>query len=360
MSMEKQLTIIPHSRPTLGPAEIKRVADVFESGHIAQGEMVQRFEQTVAGKLGAEYAVCTSSGTAALHLALLAMNIGAHDEVIIPSYVCCALLNAVNYVGATPVLAEIDPVTCNLDPNDVKKRLTGRTRVIIVPHLFGLAANLEELSKFDVPIIEDCAQAIGGMYHHKPIGSLGQAAIFSFYATKVITTAEGGMIVSNSKAFIEHMRDLREYDKRKDYKIRYNYKMTDIQAAIGLAQLDQLESFIHRRRSIAQTYYKALSSLGLQLPLADPEHIYYRYVIASDTDTDSWRKRLSEKGIECARPVHPPLHIYLKLNGYHQTEKAWKQCLSIPIYPSLSDEEINRVIKSFLKTYEEVGNVENY
>jgi dTDP-4-amino-4,6-dideoxygalactose transaminase len=280
---EKQTVIIPHSRPTLGPEELRRVTRVFESRHIAQGEMVQRFEQTLAAKLGAEYAVCTSSGTAALHLTLLAMNIGDPDEVIIPSYVCSALLNAVNYVGATPVLADVDPETCNIDPADVKRRLTGRTRAIIVPHLFGLAANLDDLLNLKVPIIEDCAQAIGGSYHHKPLGSFGQAAIFSFYATKMITTGEGGMVVSNSKKFIERTRDLREYDKSADYKIDCSKLLHSLLFPWGAAAYRRSRTYLlsvcrrsrHRHNTLAAKPFSKRCCVRPSCP-PSPSHLFER------------------------------------------------------------------------------------
>ena len=158
---------IPHSKPTLGVEESRAVSEIIESGYIAEGEIVKTFENNFADFLGLDHAVSTNSGTSALHLTLLAMDVGPGDEVIIPSYVCSALLNAVNYTGATPVLAEIDPDTHNLDAADVQGRLTRRTRAIIVPHLFGLAANMEPLLKLDVPIIEDCAQSLGSTYYHR-------------------------------------------------------------------------------------------------------------------------------------------------------------------------------------------------
>ncbi len=345
--------IIPHSRPTLGRKEIKPLAKVFGSAQIAQGNVVKDFERAFAGKLGAKHAACISSGTAALHLTLLAMGIGSGDEVIIPSYVCSALLHAVTYVGAAPVMAEIDPVTNNIDPYDVKKRLTGRTRAVIVPHLFGLAADLESLLALGVPIIEDCAQAVGCTHLHKPLGTFGHAAIFSFYATKVMTTGEGGMVLSDSKALIDRVKDLREYDKRDDYKLRFNYKMTDIHAAVGLVQLDRLATFIRRRKTIAKRYHQAFEPLGLQLPPKDPEHIYYRYIIGLKKNSEPWIQSLRNKGVECARPVHYPLHRYFGLKGFVRTEKAWKHNLSIPIYPSLSKAETDRVIDRFLETFRE-------
>jgi perosamine synthetase len=336
---------IPHSRPTLGQEEIEPVAGVIESSQIAQGQVVHEFERAFAQKMNAKYAASTNSGTAALHLVLLAMGIGEQDEVVIPSYVCTALLNAVKYVGATPVLAEIDPEHYNLDPHDVKRRLTKRTKAVIVPHLFGLAADMEGLLALNVPIIEDCAQAIGSTYRQKYVGTFGEAAIFSFYATKVMTTGEGGMVVSDSKDLMDSVRDLREYDNKDKYKIRYNYKMTDIHAAIGLVQLSRIERFIQRRRVIAGSYDQAFESFDLQLPLREQGHIYFRYVLGLGTDAGSWIRKLQGEGIGCARPVYRPLHQYLGLKGFGRTEKAWKESLSIPIYPSLTEKDVERVIK---------------
>jgi dTDP-4-amino-4,6-dideoxygalactose transaminase len=348
-----KLGIIPHSRPTLGYEEMKRLTKVFGSAQIAQGKVVREFERAFSKKLGARYAACASSGTAALHITLLAMGIGSKDEVIIPSYVCTALLHAIKYVGATPVMAEIDPATFNIDPHDVRKRLTGRTRAVIVPHLFGLAADLEGLLALGVPIIEDCAQAVGGSYRQKSLGTFGHASIFSFYATKVMTTGEGGMVLSSSKDLIDRIKDLREYDKRDDYKVRFNYKMTDIHAAVGLTQLDRLETFVQRRRGIAKRYDQAFEPLDLPLPPKDPGHIYFRYIIGLKKDSGPWIQSLQKKGVECARPVHFPLHRYFSLKGYTRTEKAWEHNLSIPIYPSLSNEDADRVIDLFIKTFRE-------
>jgi dTDP-4-amino-4,6-dideoxygalactose transaminase len=336
---------IPHSRPTLGAEEKKAVAAVIDSGHIAEGSAVKEFEDAFARWMGVNRAVATSSGTAALHLTLLAMDIGPDDEVIIPSYVCTALLNAVRYVGASPVLAEIDPVTYNIDPHDVKRRLSRHTKAIVVPHLFGLAADLDRLLELNVPIIEDCAQAVGAKLNGIPLGTFGDASIFSFFATKMMTCGEGGMVISNSEKLINRVADLKTYDEKERYETRFNYKMTDIQAAIGLAQLARLDSFILQRRAIATRYLKAFQSLGLKLPPDDPAHIYYRFVIGFETDSQPVVSKLVYNGIGCARPIYMPLHAYLKLTGYPLTDNAWQTSLSIPIYPSLSDQEMNRVIE---------------
>ena len=337
------MDLIPHSKPTLGNKEIKVVSEVIASGHIAQGQTVSLFEQSVAQEIGVKGAVACGSGTAALHLTLLAMDIGEGDEVIFPSYVCSALLNAVRYVKATPVLAEADPRTHNIDPADVKKRLSSTTKAIVVPHLFGLPADLTELTSFGIPVIEDCAQAVGAGYKGRKVGAFGHAAILSFYATKVMTTGEGGMIVSNSRDLLDRIRDLREYDHKKDLVVRYNYKMTDMQAAMGLCQLEQLPNFIRRRQKIARDYYTAFEKFPVDLPLRDEGHIYYRYIMGLKEDVKPTIDALEGKGIMCAMPVYMPIHRYLKQGGYPVTEKIWKGSLSIPIYPSLKDEEISRV-----------------
>ena len=340
------IDIIPHSRPTIGSQEAKAVSKVIESGYIAEGEVVEQFEAACAKFLGIDHAISTNSGTSALHLTLLAMGVGTGDEVIIPSYVCSALLNAVNYTGATPVLADIHPDSYNLNVTDAKKRIKECTKAIIVPHLFGRAADMEPLLKLGVPIIEDCAQSIGSTYNRCPVGTLGEAAVFSFYATKVITTGEGGMIATNSEKIAARIRDLKAYDKRRDYMIRFNYKMTDIQAALGIAQLKQLGPIIRRRREIAARYNRAFKSLRLKLPPDDPGQIYFRYVLGLRADSDPWIEKLARLGIICERPIHVPLHRNLKLGGYPTTENAWRQSLSIPIYPALTNEEVSRIIES--------------
>jgi len=347
---DKNLITIPHSRPTLGPEEIKAVSDVISSGYIAEGSVVREFEQRFAAYLGMGHAVATNSGTSALHLALLALEIGPGDEVIIPSYVCSALLNAVNYTGAAPVLGDICPQTYNLDAADVKKRLSDRTKAIIVPHLFGLPADLDPLLKLDVPLIEDCAQAAGALYSRRRAGTFGVASIFSFYATKVMTTGEGGMVVSNSQEFADRINNLKTYDRKDDYSIRFNYKMTDIQAALGRVQLQRLSEMIQRRRWIAEKYTKAFKALDIGVPPTDYGHIYFRYVLNLNTDSQPWLNALAQKGIGCDRPVYLPLHRQIAQKGYPVTEKAWKNSLSIPIYPSLTDGEISRIIDAVSNT----------
>ena len=337
--------MIPHSRPTLDQNEVDAVARVLTSGQVAQGEEVLHFEKALASMIGVGGAVAVSSGTAALHLALLVLDIGEGDEVVIPSFVCPALLNAVRYVGAVPVPADINGETFNIDPRDLKRRLTGRTKAVIVPHMFGLPADIRAIAALGIPVIEDCALSLGSHYQGAPSGSFGVLSVFSFYATKVICTGEGGMIATNDSQLLSKIRDLRDYDEKDDGRLRFNYKLTDMQAALGLVQLRKLPALIARRRAIARQYDEFLRENCLSIPVcpADREHIYYRYVIRTERLTevlDAGR----DAGIAYRRPVFKPLHHYLGLTGYPESDRAFLWTLSIPIYPSLSDADVETIL----------------
>lgn len=337
---------IPHSRPFLGQEEIDRMSAVISSGQIARSVETEAFENEFARWLAVSGAVAVSSGTAALHLTLRAMAIGPGDEVIIPSYVCTALLNAVHYVGADPVIADVLAETGNIDPDDVKNRLTPRTRAVIVPHLFGLPADMDALLALGPPIIEDCAQAVGARYGGRLVGTMGHAAIFSFYATKVMTTGEGGMVVSNDRRLLLEAADLTDYDNRRDYAVRYNYKITDIQAAMGRVQLARLSEMNRRRAEIAECYDAGISKLPVQAPSRAPGRIYYRYVAGVRDGLNDWIDGLAARGVGAARPVFKPLHGYLGRSGCPGADAAWRRFLSLPIYPALSDADACRVVEA--------------
>jgi dTDP-4-amino-4,6-dideoxygalactose transaminase len=334
---------IPHSRPMVGAEEARAAAEVVASGNLAEGEVTAAFEGALAGYLGLPHAVALGSGTAALCLTLAALGIGPGDEVIIPSFVCAALLNAVEHTGAAAVPADIDPRTLNIDPADVRRRLTARTKAVVVPHMFGLAADMDALLGLGVPIVEDCAQAVGGSRGGRPLGALGAAAVFSFYATKVMTTGEGGMIATRSGKLAQRVRDLKGTDGRPDHRQRYNFKLTEMQAAIGLVQLSRLPGFIDRRREIARRYAQALRHLPVDLPPEDPDHIFFRFVIRLGRGAGEFLRRARARGIACERPVFRPLHRLLGLDGYPATEQAFRRCVSIPIYPALSDRQVERI-----------------
>jgi len=339
--------MIVHSRPTLSTDTLVRFGRIIETGMLSQGDGVREFEAKTAMNAGAKYGIAVSSGTAALHLALLALGVGNGHRVALPSYVCSALLNAVLYTGAEPLFVDNHLETFNIDPGDLKKRLSPNTRAVIVPHLFGYPANMDEILALGVPVVEDFAQAIGATYRGTPVGSMGSVGVCSFYATKVITTGgEGGMIVTNSEPLYELAKDLRDYDAKSDFKLRYNYKLTELQAICGLDQLSRLPKFIDRRKEIARRYVTSFSGLPIELPVIDDgcSHIFYRFVVRVRSDLDRKLAELESSGVAARKPVPRPLHHYSSLTGFPGAEETWQSALSIPIYPSLSDKDVDEVI----------------
>ena len=338
--------MIPHSRPSLGEAEAQAAADVVRTGLITQGEKVAGFERAMAKMTGQDHGVAVSSGTAALFLALKGLGIGAGDDVIFPSYVCTALWHAVSQAGATPVLVDIDPETYHPAPGAVTRAITRKTKAVIVPHLFGLPADLSELEKSGIPVIEDCAQTLGASMGGRPVGSAGALTVCSFYATKLITTGEGGMVLGRSETRMDRIRTLRQYDEPAALEPGFNYKMTDMQAALGLCQVTALPELIKRRQAIATQYTAALRGLKADPPAGIPrhDHVFYRYVVRLPQSAESAIKAFAELGVMCRRPVFKPIHRYLGLTGFSGTDLAWERSLSIPVHPSLLDSEVERIV----------------
>lgn len=339
--------LIPHSRPTLGQDDVRAVARVVASGMHAQGAQVRSFEEKFRKFLEVPGAVATSSGTAALHLALMALDVGRGDEVILPTYVCTALLNAVLYVGARPRLADIEEGDLNISVRDVQKKITRKTKAIIVPHMFGFPADIRAIANLGIPVIEDCAQAIGASFHGKPVGRWGAIGIFSFYATKMMSTGEGGMVVSSARRILDRVRDLRDYDEKQRYRLRFNYKMTDFQAALGVTQLAKLPAFIKRRKILADCYQNHLESSDLKLPVAraSAKPVFFRYVVQLDRSKDAVLKGLRQHRICCRLPVYRPLHAYLNERGFPVADSVFKRALSLPIYPSLNGKDVEWICR---------------
>ncbi|OQW35092.1 MAG: hypothetical protein A4E19_01855 [Nitrospira sp. SG-bin1] len=341
--------MIPHSRPSIEADEIRAAVEVLRSRQLAQGGMVEQFERGMAAYVGLAGGVAVSSGTAALEVALHVLGIGPGDEVILPSYVCAAPLLAIQRVGAMPRVVDIDLDTFAIDPTAVRQALTSRTKVVIVPHLFGLPADLTVLERLGVPIIEDCAQTLGAMEQGRSVGSVGLLTVCSFYATKLLCTGEGGMVLSRDESLLERARMLREYDEAPSLRqAAANFKMTDLQAALGLAQLNRLGFFLERRSWLADEYRATLNGARLVHPIVPDgrTHVYYRFVVRLQDlrdEVDGINRviaRFENRGVQCRKPVFRSLHRYLGLDGFPASEEAERTALSIPLFPSLTDEDV--------------------
>jgi perosamine synthetase len=340
---------IEHSRPTIGVKERSAVMRVVRSNFIAEGIEVRRFEEDLARYVGARGAVATSTGTLALHLALAALGIGRGDEVLVPSYVCRSVLNALAYAGATPRLCDVNEDDHNISFFEAQRKRTRRTRAVIVAHMFGCPAVVDRFKELGLFVIEDCAHAIGAEHKGRPVGSFGDLAVFSFEGTKYIVAGQGGMVTANSAMLLNKLRRLKEPDAIEPG-IKYTYRMTDLQAAVGRVQLSRLKEFIGKRTAIAEAYTKAFSGTGLTLPQhpSDGKHIFQRYMVRLKGPGAGFMKRCTDLGVKVKQPVKPwPLHRYLGLSGkdFPHTEKIMRSGASIPIYPSLSDRDVARVVR---------------
>lgn len=348
--------IIPHSRPMIDADDIEAVKEVLASGHIAQGERVREFETKFAGFVGTKYATAVSSGTSAIHLALKSLGVGRGDEVIMPSYVCSSPYMAALHAGALPRIVDISDSDFNIDVRATRRSITSNSKAIIVPHMFGCPADVDELLEFGVPLIEDCAHSIGAEYKGKKVGTLARVSVFSFYATKIMTTGEGGMILTNEPEIHDKLREMREYDGRSLDITRYNYKMTDMEAALGTSQLRKLPNFITRRRHLASLYSERLSQSKVVLPTTSSykKPVYYRYIILAD-QMEALRTSLRNMGVMCERPVSVPLHTSFPPIECPKSNYVYQRALSIPLFPALTDDEANYVIESLtlsLKKFE--------
>lgn len=342
--------LIEHNKPTIGKEEADAILKVIYSGWIAQGNEVEKFENEFSDFLGfgPGHAIAVSSGTAAIYILLLALGIKSGDEVITSTYVCSAVLNAIFLAKAKPVLVDID-CNFNISFEQTKKKINSKTKAIIVPHIFGMPADVDKFIKLKIPIIEDCAQAIGSKLNGKYVGTFGKAAIFSFYASKMITTGYGGMVFSKDKVLIKKIDDYRQFDCRKEYKPRFNFHMSDILAAMGRAQLKKLPSLLKERRMIANKYYQVLP-VGKVWPAKnceDRQPNYYRFLLCTDQPSKI-RSYLEKKGIKTIVPIETfeLLHRYLKQKpaDFPISEKIAKATLSLPVYPSLTTAEIKKII----------------
>lgn len=337
---------VSQSRPTITGQDIRAVTDVLRSGMIAQGAQVKAFEEDFARYFKMCGAVATSSGMAAMHLALMALKVDKGDEVIIPAYACAALMQVARYCKAQIILADIQLDNFNMCPQDVARRVTKKTKAIIVPHMFGCPADMRALKALGVPIVEDCAHAVGATTQGAYVGTLADISIFSFYATKMLATGEGGMVMARNKSLLALARDRRDYDHKRTDVLRFNYKMTDMEAALGRNQLRHLQEFIDKRAILARTYTRELSEEGLGLPILEGAEgrVFYRYVVQAP-QAGALIRAMARVGVDCTRPVFKPARLYLSSKDYPITDQAFKQAVSLPIYPCLRVRDVQMICR---------------
>ncbi len=358
--------MIPIARPVLGEEEKALVWSAMQAGQLAQGPRVAEFEERFAAFIGAPHAVAVSSGTTAIHLALLAAGIGGGDEVVTVSFTFTASASAILHAGARPVFVDIDPASFTMDPSLIEAALTPRTRAIMPVSLYGnppdMPAVMEVASRHGLLVIEDACQAHGASLNGRRSGAWS-TAVFSFYPTKNMTTGEGGMITTDDGELAERARLLRQHGMRERYRpeiLGYNFRMTDIGASIGLAQLDKLPAANARRRAIADRYDRELTGVATPPRRPNTEHAFHQYTLRV-AQRDRFLSRLAELGVGANVYYPVPVHRqtpFLAVAGQPllpTTEMLTDQILSIPVYPNLTDDEVGTIIDAVNRVSGEIG-----
>ena len=366
----------PFYVPWITKEDKRAVSQALNSRWLTGGPLVSSFESAFADYVGTKFAVAVNSCTAALHLSMRVLDIGPGDEVIVPDLTFAATANAPLFCGAKPVFADIDEDTFNLSPKQVLKKITAKTKAIIPVHYGGQSCDMKELSEiahdYHINMVEDCAHSLGAKYREKMTGSFGELGCFSFYATKIITTLEGGMITTNDESFYKRLRILREHGMSRNaierekgatwsydvVDLGYNYRLTDAQAALGSSQMKRVDLGIQRRISIAGNYDKGLKAVSqdIRVPkkVPDRSHIFHLYTIKVLNDKKGIARnklfqRLATAGIQCS--VHyTPLHLmtfykqFLRGTDYFPvSERVGNQIMSLPLYPTLTRKDVIRI-----------------
>lgn len=370
----------PIARPYITNKDKKAVLDVLNTSYLSLGPKIVEFEKKFAKKSGAKYACAVSSGTAGLHLVMLASGIGTNDEIITTPFSFVASANSILYVGAKPIFVDIDPLTYNMDPKEIEAKITKKTKAILVVHIFGQPCDMDPIislaKKYKLQIIEDACESIGATYKGKQVGTFGQAGVFAFYPNKQMTTGEGGMIVTNSKKVFEICDCLRNQGRAENDQwlmhkcLGYNYRLNEMSAALGISQLEKLDFMIEERRKIVGWYEEALKPFAdlIQIPTVAPgnTHTWFVYVVKiknKKIDRNQLITNLKKVGVN-TKPYLPSIHLfdfYKKMFGYKKgdfpiAEDVSEYSLALPIYlglkkndcKTISDrliKEINKLIK---------------
>ena len=365
--------MIPYGKQTIDQDDIQAVVDVLKSDFLTTGPKIAEFEQTVADYVGAKYAVAISNGTSALHAACFAAGIGPGDEVITTPLTFAASANCVLYCGGTPVFADVDPKTYNIDPEDIRRKITDRTKAIIAVHLAGQPCDMDAIHsiahEYGLIVIEDGAHALGSVYKGKKVGSLSDMTTFSFHPVKPITTGEGGMIVTDNEEFYKKMALFRSHGITRDdsmmtrndgpwfyqqFDLGYNYRITDIQCALGCSQMKKLDRFLARRKEIVARYNEAFAdcdNIITPYQLSDTESGWHLYIVqVKNCDRRQVFEAMREKGIGVNVHYIPVyMHPYYQEHGYENVhcanaEEIYSHIISLPLYPGLTSEKQDYVI----------------
>jgi perosamine synthetase len=359
---------IPMSSADLNESDLQAIIDVMRSGRLALGERTIEFEQAIADYVGVRHAIAVNSGTSALHLIVKALGIGAGDEILVPSFSFAASVNAFLYEGARPIFLDIEPETYNLDPRELERKLTSKTKAIMVVDVFGHPAEWDEILSFaekhELKVIDDSCEALGAEYRGRRIGSFGHAAAFAFYPNKQITTGEGGMIVTDDAKIAGICRSLRNQGRGEmgswleHERLGYNYRLDELSAALGCSQLARLEKFLSKRDHVANLYSERLRSFNWLRTPSFKAHVrmsWFVYVItlAEGMDRDPIMKEMESRGVP-VRGYFSPIHLqpYIKEyvtsanNGLEVTESIAKRTIALPFHNQLSISQIERAIST--------------
>lgn len=349
--------------------------EVYESGWFILGQQVQSFEVNFAEYCGAKYAVGVGSGTEALHLALLACGVQPGDEIITVANTCVPTLSAVSFAGAVPVFVDVDEKTLTINPALIEERITPKTKALLPVHLYGQCADMDPIleiaCKYGLVVVEDCAQASGSLYKGRMAGTMGHAGAFSFYPSKNLGAfGDGGLVLTNDENLAQTVVKLRNYGQKQRYyhSIKgFNSRLDELQAAILNAKLPYLDTWNKRRQQIARRYHEAFSPVGICCPLEAPDrfHTYHLYVLRVP-HRDRFQKLLAQKGI--ATVIHYPIPVHLqesypecRVQGKYllRTSQLAAEIVSLPLYPELSDEEVDYIIETVLDAYHHLANVKH-
>jgi perosamine synthetase len=358
---------IPMSAPDIDEHDIQAVVEVLQSGRLSLGPKTEAFEGAVCSYVGVRHAVAVSSGTAALHLIVKALKLGPGDEVVVPSFTFAASVNVLLYEGVTPVFCDIENRTYNLDPEDLERRITPRTKAILAVDVFGHPAEwkvIDHLSvKYGLRVIDDSCEALGAEYEGRKLGQFGDAAAFAFYANKQITTGEGGMLVTNDDDIADAARSLRNQGRGKmgawleHERLGFNYRMDEMSAALGLSQLRRIETFIERRKRVAENYSRLLRDVPyVRVPIVNSNvrmsWFVYVVTLSKDIDRESVIESLNERG-NPARCYFPPVHLqkYIsRLTGgpipdLPVTDSVAARTLALPFHNRITPDHVEEVIQ---------------